>query len=304
MWNAQVRQGTAHSGAVVGNDGERSVTVVSLPLNQVALSAACWYGADWHCESQFAGGCRWGLRQVDPESWSTFGRWPDPDIAFLFTCRYHVPRWLGGFQGSESCSGTIQCTSAKPMSIVAPMTSSCAIPLPPSLLFVAKETCRPDRHIQDTRLSLTQGLTVTHGFRGLGDADSEVGCTRAHPSRLAACRLWLPTLATWKSTFDCPTNRIQGSVAAMIDSVQLSPRCPCSGFHSRLRPSFHLRKAVPDDHCWDRSTQCRVDVHDRQCTGRLSVQNPGRLEMRRWLDCLTGSKQKGASPNACNQLSG
>lgn len=44
------------------------VTIVSLPLNQVALSDACWYGVDWHCESQFAGGCKWGFLQVDPES--------------------------------------------------------------------------------------------------------------------------------------------------------------------------------------------------------------------------------------------
>lgn len=46
--------------------------------------------------------------------------------------------------------------------------------------------------LQDTRLPCSS-LTVTHGFRGFRDAASR-GCTRAHPFRLAAYRLWLLTL--------------------------------------------------------------------------------------------------------------
>lgn len=199
---------------------------------------------------------------------------------------------------SENGSATIQCTSAKPLSIVAPMSgSSCSPPFPLSLLFVAKETCRPDRHIDTRHATLpysgsdshtrSQGPWGTQTQRLHTSSSISLGCVQALAADTRASDKHI-----WLSSQFLPYQLIQDSVAAMIDSVQLSPHCPCSGFHIRLWPSFNLRKAVPDDHCWDRNTQCwgspdlqsariQIDVHDRQCTGRLSVENPGRLEMLR-----------------------
>lgn len=106
-----------------------------------------------------------------------------------------------GWVASENCSAAILCTQRT--ADVNRGTDEWWQKRPVDLIDTYKT--------RDSPLLRSDGHTQ---FQGLGGRRLN-GCTRAHPSRLAACRLWLPTVAPWKSTFGRPTNfyRIQHSVA-------------------------------------------------------------------------------------------